>query len=120
MGFQKCPVCNGTGRHSDFGLTDATCPVCEGKRIINEMTGRPPQDSKPTIREKMVNPVPGLGKDQSGYRNPYIPPYEVTYTGSPVVDAPTNILDYVGELNRLAKNFELRINLSDIDGKEKE
>ncbi len=112
MGFQKCPVCNGTGKHSEFGLTDATCPVCEGKRIINEMTGRPPQGGNTIIKDSITNP-------QSPYTNPCKHPYGGFFTGTPVVDVPTNISDYVGELNRLARSFELRI-LSDIDGKEKE
>lgn len=102
MGFQKCPVCNGTGKHSEFGLTDATCPVCEGKRIINEMTGRPPQDSKPTIIEKMVNPSTTS-------------PYRQTLAG---------INDYLKELKDLSPDFELtltkHVNLFNVDGKEKE
>lgn len=116
MGFQKCPVCNGTGKHSEFGLTDATCPVCEGKRIINEMTGRPPKDSKITIVNSITTP-------QSPYTNPCKHPYPYGgfYQGTPVVDTPTNISDYISELNRVAKNFELRLsNLSDIDDKDKD
>jgi DnaJ-class molecular chaperone len=42
--WQKCPVCNGTGKVSDTlsNSTSATCTVCQGKKIISELTGLPP------------------------------------------------------------------------------
>lgn len=45
MGFQKCPICNGTGiitNNGNYSAPSSTCPVCQGKRIINELTGLPP------------------------------------------------------------------------------
>ena len=43
--YQKCPICLGTGiNQSEIGWTDglSTCPTCNGGRIINENTGKPP------------------------------------------------------------------------------
>lgn len=47
MAFQKCPVCQGTGKSTtEFGNT---CHVCNGHGIIDEFTGSPPPDLKPVI-----------------------------------------------------------------------
>lgn len=42
--WQKCPICNGTGK--DHLSNNEYCPICNGKRIINELTGLPPKDNK--------------------------------------------------------------------------
>ena len=39
MSWQKCPVCNGTGK-SYKGLE--VCPTCKGHLILSELTGKPP------------------------------------------------------------------------------
>ena len=45
MSWQKCPVCNGTGRNYN-GLPVAStapfCLTCNGHGIISELTGKPP------------------------------------------------------------------------------
>lgn len=52
-GWQRCPVCDATGRvtNPDYELaarmtaiaaTWIVCPTCDGKRIISTLTGRPP------------------------------------------------------------------------------
>jgi DnaJ-class molecular chaperone len=48
MSWQKCPVCNGTGEDAMQceGGRQRYCKTCKGARIINEITGLPPQ--KPT------------------------------------------------------------------------
>ena len=38
--WQKCPICNGTGK--DLQYLDKDCTVCNGFKIINELTGLPP------------------------------------------------------------------------------
>jgi len=46
MSYQKCPICNGTGIDPTPGTTSSTqprCLVCNGTRIISEVTGLPPQ-----------------------------------------------------------------------------
>jgi RecJ-like exonuclease len=46
MALQKCPVCDGTGHvllSDNFGISKKTCPQCEGKRIIDSVTGLPPK-----------------------------------------------------------------------------
>jgi len=47
MGYQKCPVCNGTGKHTPpigtIGDVGGSCHVCQGYGIINEATGKPPK-----------------------------------------------------------------------------
>ena len=43
--WQKCPVCNGTGKSADFVTTSSTIPVCDvcnGKKIISQVNGLPP------------------------------------------------------------------------------
>lgn len=42
MAWQKCPVCNGTGKNYGGLQWDAICPTCNGQRIISEVTGLPP------------------------------------------------------------------------------
>lgn len=47
--WQKCPICSGTG----IGTIEATgfaggkCPTCNGERIINTITGKPPEQEIP-------------------------------------------------------------------------
>jgi DnaJ-class molecular chaperone len=43
MGWQKYPICQGSGR---FGITDNICHVCNGHGIINELTGTAPPYNK--------------------------------------------------------------------------
>ena len=41
MGFQKCPVCSGTGKSvTEF---NSACHVCQGYGIISDVTGEPPK-----------------------------------------------------------------------------
>jgi DnaJ-class molecular chaperone len=42
MAWQKCPVCNGTGKNYGGLQSSAICPTCNGQRIISEVTGLPP------------------------------------------------------------------------------
>jgi DnaJ-class molecular chaperone len=43
MAWQKCPVCNGTGKNNEFySKRNEPCPTCNGQRIINEATGLAP------------------------------------------------------------------------------
>ena len=48
MGWQKCPICNGTGSV----ITGSECKCCEGKMIISELTGLPPTSDKKTEIKK--------------------------------------------------------------------
>jgi len=44
--WQICPICNGTGKIPQDGFTTSasfqTCTVCNGFKIISELTGLPP------------------------------------------------------------------------------
>lgn len=40
--YQKCPVCNGTGYDSQSSVA-IKCSVCNGEKIISELTGKPPK-----------------------------------------------------------------------------
>ena len=42
MAFQKCPICLGTGLHPTTVTVSHLCPTCNGKRIISDITGLPP------------------------------------------------------------------------------
>jgi DnaJ-class molecular chaperone len=70
MAYQKCPVCNGTGKieNTFVGYTTSstptheTCHVCNGAGIISEFTGLPPtgkekvgdRSYKPTIPDGYI------------------------------------------------------------------
>lgn len=52
MAFQKCPVCDGTGKSiTEFG---GACNVCKGYCIINSHTGLPPKKIVTTINTSAV------------------------------------------------------------------
>jgi hypothetical protein len=43
--WQKCPICDGTGKNyngSPIASSAPFCPTCNGHRIISELTGKPP------------------------------------------------------------------------------
>lgn len=44
--WQKCPICNGTGmtapNYQTSSATAVPCTVCNGAKIINDLTGLPP------------------------------------------------------------------------------
>jgi len=44
MAWQKCPICDGTGIDQCVNgyANTTTCDVCNGKRIIHVVTGKPP------------------------------------------------------------------------------
>ncbi len=48
MSFQKCPICDGSGvvppNTYNLCATQEVCDVCQGKKIISSLTGRPPGD----------------------------------------------------------------------------
>lgn len=57
MSWQKCPICEGFG-HVPMPLSMAglqICTVCGGKKIIHEVTGKPPTGEEP---EQKTTPYP--------------------------------------------------------------
>jgi DnaJ-class molecular chaperone len=53
--YQKCPICNGTGTlMNNFGQI-LKCEVCNGKMIIDEITGLPPQFPEAEVNEDKSN-----------------------------------------------------------------
>ena len=43
--WQRCPICDGTGRiPTDGTATIKACDVCAGKKIISTFSGKPPAD----------------------------------------------------------------------------
>ncbi len=50
--YQRCPLCNGTGINSTSLKTNKVeeCTVCNGEKIINSETGKPPK-KEDTINE---------------------------------------------------------------------
>ena len=55
--YQKCPICNGSGdTNSNYSLnTSTSCKTCNGKGIISEITGLPPN---------ILSEVLGIPKDK--------------------------------------------------------
>ena len=54
--WQKCPICNGTGEVFPVGISNGPkkCDVCNGKKIISKLTGKPPKD-----KDKEISKVRG-------------------------------------------------------------
>ena len=58
--FQKCPLCNGTGQDESWLVHNGSkpkCPACNGKRIINTLTGNPPTDNRVEKLPSNINEV---------------------------------------------------------------
>lgn len=55
--FQKCPICNGSGRVSPFNSINSSviCDVCKGKKIISTLNGIPPDEIKITVSEPVID-----------------------------------------------------------------
>jgi hypothetical protein len=57
--YQKCPICNGSGRSTQAVLSNNSnsseeCPVCVGTRIISTLNGLPPKIEKTVdIKEEL-------------------------------------------------------------------
>jgi hypothetical protein len=42
--YQRCPICQGDGNiYPPVGYA-VICPTCKGKRIISDVTGKPPHE----------------------------------------------------------------------------
>lgn len=51
--WQKCPICDGTGKTYNLSsLSFKICSVCNGAKIISELTGLPPNYEKNTIKRQ--------------------------------------------------------------------
>ena len=69
MGFQKCPICDGTGKQTNTlsSATYITCKTCEGSGIISELTGLPPKlSSRGNI---LVDQSEKQDKDNTDFRD---------------------------------------------------
>ena len=58
--WQKCPICKGTGQDESWLVHNGTkseCPTCNGKRIINTLTGNPPVDDRVEKLPSNINEV---------------------------------------------------------------
>jgi len=67
MAYQKCPVCNGTGKRIDTlshsGYTK--CNTCKGHGVIDELSGKPPLNDDTDINSG----INGRGETQQEYFN---------------------------------------------------
>lgn len=58
--WQKCPICKGTGQDESWLVHNGSkpkCPACNGKRIINTLTGNPPIDDRVEKLPSNINEV---------------------------------------------------------------
>ena len=64
MGFQKCPVCNGTRKEINTlsNCTHVMCKICKGTGLINEWTGLPPSNT-----DDINSGINGEGETQQEY-----------------------------------------------------
>ena len=55
--WQKCPICNGTGRtHNTLSSSSFDiCSTCNGTKIISELTGLPPNYEQNKIKHQKAN-----------------------------------------------------------------
>lgn len=56
MSFQLCPLCDGVGTLKLGGISAdsaASCSICEGAKIIDERTGKPPSSPSPVQTETL-------------------------------------------------------------------
>ena len=55
--WQKCPICNGTGRtHNTLSLSSFDiCSTCNGTKIISELNGLPPNYEQNKIERQKAN-----------------------------------------------------------------
>jgi len=69
MGFQKCPVCNGTGKQINTinSSTYIQCKVCKGHGIIDELTGLPPNTITQNKQYDINSGINGHGESQQEY-----------------------------------------------------
>ena len=42
--WQQCPQCKGSGHSNRVVYSEGVCEVCKGFKIINEITGLPPNN----------------------------------------------------------------------------
>lgn len=88
MGFQKCPICNGSGKDKINEKLIVSCTVCNGKRIIHEETGLPPSGTFP-LNIPTITPftptMPNVLPDPLPNTAPYVPynRFSVTCTTDP-------------------------------------
>ena len=55
--WQKCPICNGTGRTYNTLSSSSfdTCSTCNGTKIISELNGLPPNYKQNKIEQQKAN-----------------------------------------------------------------
>ena len=57
--WQKCPICLGTGVDNNIIIfnKEIKCTACDGKKIINTITGNPPVDDRVEKLPSNINEV---------------------------------------------------------------
>lgn len=83
--WERCPNCCGTGK-----VGNSTCPSCDGKGIINKMTGLPPSKDDYTVTYgSSTMPLTGLtyiNCDSTTPHNPRRFENTVTYSANEIID----------------------------------
>ena len=73
--WQKCPICNGTGVVSGSMTMNSSsvCKVCNGKVIINKITGLPPRGvetfASPKYRNADGSPITAFRDNCEQFEN---------------------------------------------------
>lgn len=75
--FQKCPVCDGFGNvYSSLLTSQQICSVCNGQKIIHQVTGQPPNQNL-ALKVEGIGTIQWAGQCQDGgiINFPYHDPY---------------------------------------------
>lgn len=64
MGYQICPLCKGKGFRNPMidNPLAIPCTVCQGQKIINEYTGKPPTSTDSVSLPKVEDDIAKLEK----------------------------------------------------------
>ena len=68
--WQKCPICDGKGTISLVSnFANTPCSVCNGAKIISNLTGEPPAAATQNTKKKTIAPLSPAFNDMHDKEN---------------------------------------------------